>query len=73
VTLEPSTSAMFQIPVRHRGLCGKACYGSRGAAERQVKSMKRSGKARPYQGYLHAYVCKVCRAWHVGHTEYEEE
>ena len=25
-----------------------------------------------YQGYLHEYVCKLCRAWHVGHTDYED-
>lgn len=70
---EGSTSVIAQIvETRHRGPCGKACYGSQGAADRARKAMKRSGKDRKYQGYLHAYVCKDCRAWHVGHTSYED-
>lgn len=71
--LQPESSTSVSVPVQlHRGPCGKACYGSRGAADRARKSMKRSGKDRSYQGYLHAYVCKQCRAWHVGHTDYED-
>lgn len=57
---------------KHRGRCGKANYGSFGAARRSIRAMQRSGKDRKYQGYLHPYVCTDCRAIHVGHTEYEE-
>ena len=64
---------MFAYPVRHRGHCGKACYGSRWAAERNVKQMKRHGKDQCYRGRLHAYVCKDCKAWHVGHIDDEWE
>lgn len=67
-----STMAMAVEPPRHRGHCGKACYGSKDAAKRARNAMRRSGKDRKYQGYLHEYVCKQCRAWHVGHTDYED-
>jgi len=46
---EGSTSAiasMFFITERHRGNCGKACYGSKASADRSVKAMRRSGKDR---------------------------
>ena len=72
---EGSTSviaATFFITERHRGNCGKACYGSKASADRSVKALRRSGKDRKYEGYLHSYVCKQCRAWHVGHTSYED-
>ena len=59
--------------VKHRGRCGKASYGSYGAADRAIKKMKRAGKARPYEGYLHPYICDECRVYHVGHTAYEDE
>lgn len=68
-----SSSVMAYQPLRHRGMCGKACYGSRASADRTVKGMKRRGNDRKYEGYLHSYVCKECRAWHVGHTSYEDE
>lgn len=57
----------------HRGRCGKARYGSYDAAKRSIRSMQRSQKDRKYEGYLHPYVCKECRVYHVGHTAYEED
>lgn len=70
---EGSTSVlMLPVDTRHRGQCGKACYGSKGAADRSVKAMKRTGRDQRYRGYLHSYICTICRAWHVGHTEYED-
>lgn len=72
IDCEPSTSVIFARSVLHRCSCGKACFGSRGAAERNIKQLRRSGKDRKYEGYLHPYVCPVGRVWHVGHTEYEE-
>lgn len=70
---EGSTSVVAQIvETRHRGPCGKVSYGSFAAANREIKSLKRSGKDRKYQGYLHSYACRECRAIHVGHTSYED-
>lgn len=63
---------MEPLPLKHRGFCGKACFGSYGSAQRSVRVMQRSGKDQKYRGYLHPYVCKRCRAWHVGHTEYHD-
>lgn len=59
--------------LKPRGRCGKARYGSYGAARRSIRAMQRSGKDRPYEGYLHPYVCEECRVYHVGHTAYEED
>ena len=73
IDCEPSTSVMFARPALHRCECGKACYGSRAAADRAVKTLRRSQKDRKYEGYLHAYVCTVGRVWHIGHTGYEDE
>ena len=72
IDCEPSTSAMFAKPALHRCQCGKARYTSHDAAERSIKALKRSGKDRKYQGYLHPYICPIGRVWHVGHTEYED-
>ena len=72
IDCEPSTSVIFAKRVLHRCQCGKACFGSHGAASRAVKALRRSGKDRKYEGYLHPYVCPIGRVWHVGHTEYEE-
>lgn len=72
IPFESSSVLAYQEPLRHRGLCGKARYGSFAAAKRSVRAMQRSAKDRKYEGYLHPYVCKVCRVWHVGHTEYED-
>lgn len=73
IPFESSSVSAYHEPLRHRGLCGKACYGSFRAAQRSVRALQRAGKDRKYQGYLHPYVCKVCRSIHIGHTEYEEE
>lgn len=67
-----STLAFVDSAPKHRGPCGKACYGSFNAAQRSVRALQRTGKDRRYQGYLHPYVCKECRAYHVGHTEYHD-
>ena len=72
IDAQPSTSVIFARPLLHRGPCGKACYGSEKAAWRAVRQLKRSGKDRSYEGYLHPYPCPICRVFHVGHTEYEE-
>lgn len=50
------------------GICGKARYTSAGAARHAIHTLERRGLARSYDGRLHAYPCKHCRAWHVGHT-----
>lgn len=69
----PSTSVIFAQPeYRPRCSCGKARYGSFAAAKRSVRALQKAGKDRSYEGYLHPYVCKVCRVYHVGHTEYED-
>lgn len=67
------TGQVWEPQQKHRGDCGKACYGSYGAAHRARRAMQRSGKDRKYEGYLHEYPCPDCRAWHVGHTAYEDE
>ena len=74
IDCEPSTAVMFAKPTLHRcHACGKACYGSEAAADRAVKALRRSGKDRKYQGYLHPYVCVEGRIWHIGHTGYDDE
>lgn len=55
-------------PPTTRGGCGKAVYRSHGAAKAVMRSLQRHGKGQSYRGRLHPYVCKVCRAWHVGHS-----
>lgn len=52
----------------HRGECGKACYPGRASAQRALRTIQRHGKSRSFDGRLHVYPCKDCRAWHVGHT-----
>ena len=57
----------------HRGQCGKACYGSYGAARRAIRWMQRYQRDRKQEGYLTAYPCKACKTLHVGHEPYEDE
>jgi len=61
------------VPELHRCRCGKANYGSRASAERAIRRLQRAGKDRSYEGYLHAYPCKVGRVWHAGHEPYRED
>lgn len=55
----------------HRDLCGKACYPWQGSAQRALRQLQRRGKSRTWEGRLHVYHCRECRAWHVGHTRYD--
>ena len=61
-------STHTQILITHRGACGKVCYGSQRSAKNAIQRLKRNQRHEPYRGHIHPYVCKDCRAWHVGHT-----
>jgi hypothetical protein len=58
-------------PALPRRGCGKASYASESAARRSMRTMQKWGRGRSYAGRLHPYLCRECRAWHVGHTSYE--
>lgn len=49
--------------------CNKACYPSESAAKRSVRSLDRNGHANHWKGNLRPYLCRPCRAWHVGHSD----
>jgi hypothetical protein len=51
-----------------RRACGKACFGSMGAARSAVRRMQRQRQERSNEGRLNIYVCTTCRAYHIGHN-----
>lgn len=44
---------------------GKIRHATEGAAKRHIAGINR----RKPRGFLHAYRCKFCGGWHVGHVK----
>lgn len=57
------------FPTYERRDCDKACYPTEQAARRAMRSIERSGRGHRWKGRLRPYLCKPCRAYHVGHSE----
>jgi len=58
-------------PLLERRDCGKACYHTEAAAKRSIRSLDHHKHANRWKGKLRPYLCRPCRAWHVGHSEYD--
>ena len=49
-------------------VCGKVRHYERTEADAALIDLKAKGEAKGKQGEPHVYRCRVCEAWHVGHT-----
>jgi hypothetical protein len=58
-----------RVNVVNRGPCGKSMFRSESAAKIGRKRMDGYGRGHGYKGRAHAYFCRECKAWHVGHNE----
>lgn len=52
-----------------RRACGKACFGTMGAARSAMRRMQRQRQERNHEGRLNIYLCRTCRSYHIGHNE----
>lgn len=52
---------------RRRSCAGKQRHDSLGVAMAHVRYLKKSGMG---QGELHAYLCRFCDSFHVGHAPF---